>query len=288
MHRALRGFLEPAYLWRHLLIWACIAFAVGPILWVISGSFDPANTIIGQRLIPREPSLANYHELFNNPQHPFPLWMWNTVKISLITAFLVVSITSLAAYAFSRFRFYGRRTGLFAILLIQMFPQMLAMVAIYLLLFWLGNYVPALGLNTHAGLIFVYLGGAMGVNVWLMKGYFDTIPTSLEEAATMDGATPFQAFYKIMLPLARPILAVIFFLTFMGTYSEYLLARVLLSSNERLTMAVGLQVFISDQYAKRWGVFSAAALIGAIPIIVLFALLQKQLVSGLTRGAVKG
>ncbi|MDI6638721.1 MAG: maltose ABC transporter permease MalG [Bacillota bacterium] len=288
MHRALRGFLEPAYLWRHLLIWASIAFAVGPIIWVISGSFDPANTIIGQRLIPREPSLANYRELFSNPQHPFPLWMWNTVKISFITAFLVVSITSLAAYAFSRFRFYGRRTGLFAILLIQMFPQMLAMVAIYLLLFWLGNYVPALGLNTHAGLIFVYLGGAMGVNVWLMKGYFDTIPTSLEEAATMDGATPFQAFYKIMLPLARPILAVIFFLTFMGTYSEYLLARVLLSSNERLTMAVGLQVFISDQYAKRWGVFSAAALIGAIPIIVLFALLQKQLVSGLTRGAVKG
>jgi len=265
-----------------------MGFAVGPIIWVISGSFDPANTIIGQRLIPREPSLANYRELFTNPQHPFPLWMWNTVKISLITSVLVVSITSLAAYAFSRFRFYGRRTGLFAILLIQMFPQMLAMVAIYLLLFWLGNYVPALGLNTHAGLIFVYLGGAMGVNVWLMKGYFDTIPTSLEEAATMDGATPFQAFYKIMLPLAKPIIAVIFFLTFMGTYSEYLLARVVLSSNERLTMAVGLQVFISDQYAKRWGVFSAAALIGAIPIIVLFALLQKQLVSGLTRGAVKG
>ena len=123
MHRALRGFLEPAYLWRHLLIWLCVAFAVGPILWVISGSFDPANTIIGQRLIPREPSLANYHELFTNPQHPFALWMWNTVKISLITAFFVVSITSFAAYAFSRFEFYGRRTGLFAILLYEHGPE---------------------------------------------------------------------------------------------------------------------------------------------------------------------
>lgn len=288
MRRALKGFLEPSYIWRHLVIWACMAFALGPIIWVISGSFNPTNTIIGQRLIPREPSLVNYRELFTNPQHPFALWMWNTVKISLVTSLLVVTVTSFAAYAFSRFRFYGRRTGLFAILLIQMFPQMLAMVAIYLLLFWLGQYVPALGLNTHAGLIFVYLGGAMGVNVWLMKGYFDTIPNSLEEAATMDGATPFQAFYKIILPLSRPILAVIFFLTFIGTYSEYLFARVLLSSNERLTMAVGLQTFISDQYAKRWGVFSAGALLGAVPIIVLFAFLQKQLVSGLTRGAVKG
>ncbi|MEW6227181.1 MAG: maltose ABC transporter permease MalG [Bacillota bacterium] len=282
------GFLEPGYLWRHAVIWLCIVFAVAPVLWVISASFNPANTIIGQRLIPREPSFANYRLLFSDPQHPFGLWMWNTVKLSLITALLVVSITSLAAYAFSRFRFRGRRTGLFAILLIQMFPQMLAMVAIYLLLFWVGDYIPSLGLNSHGGLMFVYLGGAMGVNVWLMKGYFDTIPTSLEEAATMDGATPFQAFYKIILPLSRPILAVVFFLQFMATYSEYVLARVLLSSNDKLTMAVGLQIFVADQYAKRWGVFSAAALIGAIPILLLFAFLQRQLVSGLTRGAVKG
>lgn len=282
------GFLEPGYLWRHAAIWLCIAFAVAPVLWVISASFNPANTIIGQRLIPNEPSFANYRLLFSDPQHPFGLWMWNTVRLSLITALLVVSITSIAAYAFSRFRFRGRRTGLFAILLIQMFPQMLAMVAIYLLLFWVGDYIPGLGLNSHGGLILVYLGGAMGVNVWLMKGYFDTIPTSLEEAATMDGATPFQAFYKIILPLSRPILAVVFFLQFMATYSEYVLARVLLSSNDKLTMAVGLQIFVADQYAKRWGVFSAAALIGAIPILLLFAFLQRQLVSGLTRGAVKG
>lgn len=282
-----RGFLEPAYLWRHIVIWLCIVFAILPVLWIISASFDPSNTIIGQKLIPSNPSLENYRRLFNDPTHPFKRWMLNTLKVSLVTSALVVAITSLAAYSFSRFRFRGRKTGLFSILLIQMFPQMLAMVAIYLLLLWIGERFARFGLNTHGGLILVYLGGAMGVNVWLMKGYFDTIPTSLEEAATFDGATRFQCFYKVILPLSRPILVVIFFLQFIGTYSEYVLAKVLLSSNNVLTLAVGLQTFIGDQYAKRWGVFSAAAIIGSAPILILFALLQNQLVSGLTRGAVK-
>ena len=139
--------------------------------------------------------------------------------IGLITSTLVVILTAFAAYAFSRFRFKGRRTGLFASLLIQVFPQMLAAVSIYLLVLSIGRLVPALGINTHAGLIMVYLGGAMGVNAWLMKGYFDTIPSSLEESAMIDGASPFQAFYMIILPLVT-ILAVIFLLQFIGTYSE--------------------------------------------------------------------
>ena len=190
--------------------------------------------------------------------------------------------------AFSRLRFKGRRSGLFAILLIQMFPQMLAMVAIYLMILSIGQYIPGMGLDTHMGLILVYLGGAMGANVWLAKGYFDTIPHSIEESAMIDGATPFQMLWHIVVPLARPILIVIFFLQFMSTYSEFVLAPVLLASSNKLTMAVGLQMFISDQYAKRWGVFAAAALLGAIPVMILFWILQKQLVSGLTRGAVKG
>lgn len=165
---------------------------------------------------------------------------------------------------------------------------MLAAVAIYLLVLNIGKLVPALGINTHAGLIMVYLGGAMGVNAWLMKGYFDTIPNSLEESAMMDGATPFQAFWMIILPLARPILAVIFLLQFIGTYSEFILASILITSSEKYTLAVGLQMFIQDQYASRWGVFSAASVLGALPIVVLFLLLQKYLVSGLTAGAVKG
>ena len=255
---------------------------------MLSASFNPANTLVGQKLIPTSPSLDNYRELFTSKQHPVALWIRNSVVISIITSALVVSMTALAAYAFSRFRFKGRRTGLFFSLLVQVFPQMLAAVAIYLLVLNIGKLVPALGINTHAGLIMVYLGGAMGVNAWLMKGYFDTIPNSLEESAMMDGATPFQAFWMIILPLARPILAVIFLLQFIGTYSEFILASILITSSEKYTLAVGLQMFIQDQYASRWGVFSAASVLGALPIVVLFLLLQKYLVSGLTAGAVKG
>jgi ABC-type maltose transport system permease subunit len=168
-----------------------------------------------------------------------------------------------------------------------MFPQMLAMVAIFLLVLSLGDIFPWAGLNTHTGLIFVYLGGAMGFNTWLMKGYFDTIPRSLEESARVDGATPFQAFYKIVLPLARPILATIFILSFISTYSEFILATILLRSNDQFTLAVGMNLLISDQYGRRWGMFAAGALIAMLPFLIVFILSQRSLVSGLTRGAVK-
>lgn len=275
-------------LWRHAVLLTFLIFALFPILWVVSASFNPANTLVGQSLIPKAVSLVNYRELFLSEQHPIALWIKNSVFVALATSALVVIMTSLAAYAFSRFRFKGRRTGLFASLLVQVFPQMLAAVSIYLLVLGIGKLVPALGINTHGGLVMVYLGGAMGVNAWLMKGYFDTIPNSLEESAMIDGASPFQAFYMIILPLARPILAVIFLLQFIGTYSEFILASVLISSSEKYTLAVGLQMFIHDQYASRWGVFAAASVLGALPIVILFLFLQKYLVSGLTHGAVKG
>jgi ABC-type maltose transport system permease subunit len=265
-----------------------VAFALFPILWVISASFNPANTLVGQGLIPPNPSLDNYREVFTSEQYPIALWIKNSVVIGLITSTLVVIMTSFAAYAFSRFRFKGRRTGLFASLLVQVFPQMLAAVSIYLLVLSIGRLIPALGINTHAGLIMVYLGGAMGVNAWLMKGYFDTIPNSLEESAMIDGASPFQAFFMIILPLARPILAVVFLLQFIGVYSELILASVLITSTEKYTLAVGLQLFIQDQYASRWGVFAAASVLGALPIVLLFVFLQKYLVTGLISGAVKG
>ncbi|HHT89640.1 MAG TPA: maltose ABC transporter permease MalG [Firmicutes bacterium] len=275
-------------LWRHVTLLLFVVFALFPILWVISASFNPANTLVGQSLVPRSISLDNYRQVFTSEQYPIALWIKNSILIGLVTSALVVVMTSLAAYAFSRFRFRGRREGLFASLMVQVFPQMLAAVSIYLLVLSVGKIMPALGINTHAGLIMVYLGGAMGVNAWLMKGYFDTIPTSLEESAMIDGASPFQAYYMIILPLARPILAVIFLLQFIGTYSEFILASVLISSSEKYTLAVGLQLFIHDQYASRWGVFSAASVLGALPIVLLFMFLQKYLVSGLTSGAVKG
>lgn len=233
-------------------------------------------------------TLDNYRKLVSEPRYPFLTWMRNSLKVSGISALLSVWLCALAAYAFSRFRFRGRRSGLFALILVQIFPQMLAVVSLYLLLLSVGRIAPSLGLNTHAGLIMVYLGGAIGINTWLMKGYFDTIPLSLEESALLDGATPFVAFWRIILPLVRPILVVVFILAFIGTYSEFMLAQVMLQSTDKLTLAVGMNLFLGDQYAKRWGVFSAAAIIASTPIVLIFLALQRQLISGLTQGGVKG
>lgn len=274
-------------LWKHLVLLVCLLFALFPVVWVISAAFDPSNSIAGQRLIPQNPSFSNFRQLFDREEQPFLIWMLNSYKIAIGNSLLVVVITSLAGYAFSRMRFRGRRVGLIGLILIQMFPQMLMMVAIYLAVFWIGQFIPFLGLDTHAGLTLVYMGGAMGVNVWMTKNYFDTIPRSLEESAMLDGATPFQLLVYIIIPLAVPILVVVFFLQFIGIYSEFVLARVLLTSEEKLTLAVGLQSFVADHYGKRWGIFSAASLISMIPVVILFWLLQKQLVTGLTSGAVK-
>src|SRR6056297_29625 len=272
---------------KHLVIWIVIIFSIFPLIWTLSAALNPANTLINQVLIPPNASLENFKYLFSNTQHPFLIWMWNSIKISFITSVISVSMTALAAYPFSRFHFTGRRNGLFMILLIQIFPQMLAMVAIYLLFLNIQNYMPSIGLNTHTALVLTYLGGSIGVNTWLMKGYLDTIPRSLEEAAYIDGASRFQAFVQIILPLARPILSVLFVLQFIRTYSEYILASILLNGTEKFTLAVGLQMFISDMYGKRMGVFSAAALIGAIPIVILFMIFQDYIVHGLTGGGVK-
>lgn len=284
MHDKLTTF---GHVWRHAVIWLALAFVFFPVVWVISASFDGTNTLVGQGVIPTVPTLDNYKLLTAEARYPFFTWMWNSIKVAGISSLLSVGLCALAAYAFSRFRFWGRQGGLFTLILVQIFPQMLAVVSLYLLLLSVGKSMPGLGLNTHAGLIIVYLGGAIGINTWLMKGYFDTIPRSLEESAMMDGASPFTSFVRIILPLVRPILVVVFILSFIGTYSDFILARVLLQSNEKLTLAVGMNLFIGDQYAKRWGVFSAGALIASAPIVLIFMTLQRQLISGLTRGGVK-
>ncbi len=265
-----------------------IIYATFPVLWIASASFDPRNSLAQQRLIPPNASWDNYRTLLNNPIHPFPRWMVNSIKISFITSILAVLISALAAYAFSRFHFRGRRSLLLTILLVQVFPNFLAMVAIFLLLQQIKNYIPSLGLNTHGGLILVYLGGALGINTWLMKGFFDAIPRDLDESARIDGASDWHVFWRIIFPLVRPILAVVGVLTFIGTYSEVLLASVLLRSKENFTLAVGLWQLIEGQYNQKWGVFAAGALIGAIPIMVIYLIAQDWIIGGLTQGAVKG
>ncbi len=273
------------------LVIAIIAsiIALYPVVYVISASLNPTNSITD--LIPGQVSFVNYNKLVNDNQYPVFVWLFNSIKVAAISTLVTVTLTAFAAYAFSRFRFKGRRTGLLVILLIQLFPNTLAIVSLYLLLLQIGNLVPWFGLNTHGGLILIYSGGALGFNTWLMKGFFDTIPRELDESGTIDGATPTQIFFLILLPLIRPILAVISILAFIGTYADFLIAKVMLTEKETYTLAVGLNLLLGDggsQRASNWGLFAAAALIGALPIVVVFLILQKQLIGGLTTGAVKG
>ncbi|MBI3242321.1 MAG: sugar ABC transporter permease [Chloroflexi bacterium] len=270
-----------------------IAFSIFPVLWMVSASFDNTNSLATQYLIPRQAGFKNYERLFNlDPDFSFGelfywKWLWNSVKVAGITTILSLSITTLAAYAFSRLRFAGRVTILKGILLIQVFPNLLALVANYVLIVQFGKIVPALGLNTHTGLIMVYLGGSMGINIWLMKGFLDTVPRAIDESGMIDGASHFQIFWNLILPLLRPILVVIGILSFIGTYGDFILARILLNDVSEYTLMVGLQIFTAGQFDKKWGVFAAGALIGALPIMITYLALQDQIAGGLTTGAVK-
>lgn len=266
-----------------------VFFALFPVLWVISASLNPSGSLASQRLIPPNASLANYEVLVGgDSRFPFPRWLFNSLYIATVTSVLAVVVTAFSAYAFSRFRFRGRRNLLLTLFLVQVFPNTLLMVALFLILRQLGTYIPALGINTHGGLILIYLGTVMGINVWLMKGFFDSIPRDIDESAMVDGASHWQTFYLLILPLVRPILVVVGILTFIGVYSDFLLARVMLQSTNQYTVMVGLWVFISGQFSQNWGVFAAGGLMAAVPIVVIYLLLQDQIVGGLTQGSVKG
>lgn len=270
-----------------------IIFSIFPILWVISASFSPTGTLATQKLIPANPGFDNYLTLLKMDQFPFWIWMFNSAKIASITSVLSLAITTLAGYAFSRFRFRGRQTMLKGIMLINVFPGLLALVAVFLMISQIGDVLQfngkeIIGLDNHFTLILVYLGGSMGINIWLMKGYLDTIPRDIDESAMVEGASNWQIFASLILPLLRPILVVIVILNFIGSYGEFVLARVLLRSTEMYTLMVGLQTFAGAQFQQRWGVFAAGALMGAVPIMVIYLVLQDQIVGGLTQGAVKG
>jgi arabinogalactan oligomer/maltooligosaccharide transport system permease protein len=270
------------------VVFLAVLFSIFPIIWIISAAFNPSSSMASQHLIPPNVSTANFDELLHDPLHPFFLWIWNSVKVSSITSILTVFTTALSAYSFSRFRFRGRRSLLLTILLIQVFPNMLTMVSLFLLLRQIGEYFPSMGLNTHGGLILIYLGAQMGINIWLMKGFFDSIPRDIDESAMVDGASHWQAFWRLIFPLVRPIIAVVAILAFVGSFNEFILANVFLRSTEQFTLMVGLYIFVTQNFAQSWGVFAAGAIIGAVPIALIYILLQDQIIGGLTQGAVKG
>ena len=283
--------------WRHVVALIAVGIALFPIAYVASAAFNADSSLGGASLIPRDVTLDNFREILapdpaksqlqSSTSH-YVRWLGNSLGIALTVALMNVLLGALAAYAFSRFRFRGRRMGLLFLLLIQMFPQLLAVVAIYLILLRTGEVFPFMGLDTKTGLMLVYLGGVMGINTWLLKGFFDTIPAELDESARVDGATPAQIFWGVVLPLALPILSVIAILSFVGIFNEYVLASTLLQSNENFTLPVGLKGYIDKQYSEHWGPFAAGVLLAAVPIMIIFMSLQRFIVSGLTQGSVKG
>jgi arabinogalactan oligomer/maltooligosaccharide transport system permease protein len=282
--------------WRHVVGVIAALFALFPIAYVVSAAFNADSTLSGASLIPRKVTTANFHQLFakgdqlqnTSEASNYGHWYLNTLIVAGATAFLTVMLGAMAAYAFSRFRFRGRRLGMLSLLLVQMFPQFLALVAIYLIILRVGDIFPTIGLNTLTGVIVVYLGGAMGVNTWLMKGFFDTIPAELDESARVDGASPAQVFWGVVLPLAAPVLAVVGLISFIFTLNEFIIASALLQTTDHFTLPLGMRGFIDKQYAEHWGPFAAGSLIAAVPAGLLFMFLQRYIVEGLTQGSVKG
>jgi arabinogalactan oligomer/maltooligosaccharide transport system permease protein len=272
--------------WRHGVAVLAVVFSLFPIVFVVSAALNPLGTLSSTTAVPTGASFGNFGRLFADTS--FARWFGNSVLIASASAAVSVLLSALAAYAFSRMRFRGRRAGLLALLLIQMFPQFLAIVAIFLIFARITDLWPALGFNTATGLILLYLGGALGVNTWLIKGFFDTVPRELDESATMDGASHTQTFLRIVLPLAAPILAVTGLLAFIGTINEFLIANVFLTDPAAKTLPVGMYGLVAGERDTNFGMFCAGTLLTAVPTVLVFQFLQRYLVDGLTAGAVKG
>jgi arabinogalactan oligomer/maltooligosaccharide transport system permease protein len=265
-----------------------IAFAVFPILFVLSASVNESGSLSSAGLIPTQGvTLEHYAAMLSGERANFLRWYLNTIIVCGVVAVGQVFLSLLAAYAFSRFRFRGRRGGRLAVLLIMMFPAILSMIAVYTRIADLGEAVPMLGLNTLAGYIAVLMGGAFG-QVWLLKGFFDTIPKSLDEAAIIDGATHWQAFRKILVPSMTPILATTLLLALVGSMSEFLIGSIFLTDDSKKTLAVGMYGMFSSDRSNNLGVFAAGSVMVMIPVIILYQFLQRYIVGGSTAGAVKG
>ncbi len=256
-------------------------FSIYPVLRVISISLRPGDRLLSKSLaiIPPHATLEWYVRLFT--REPFLRWMANSLVISLAVTVVGVALAATAGYAFSRYKFRGRNAALLGIITTQMFPVTMLLLPLFIMLIKLGLY------DSYLGLIVAYSATALPFTIWQMKGYYDTIPYSLEEAAMIDGAGPFYSFYRIILPLALPALAITALFSFMSAWSEYLVAAVLIQNRDLFTLPLGLKLFQSNMEVA-WGLYSAGAVVVSIPVVVLFMLLSRWLISGLTLGSVKG
>ncbi|MGX7196953.1 sugar ABC transporter permease [Enterococcus olivae] len=251
-----------------------------PLLITVTSAFKPGNMMAFRLDFSSGWTLENFRRLFQDTL--YPQWYKNTLIVAVSTMIIQVIIVTLAGYTFSRYRFAGRKQSLVMFLIIQMVPTMAALTAFFVMALLSG------GLDRFWFLTLIYIGGAIPMNTWLMKGYFDTVPIDLDESAKLDGAGHFRIFAQIVTPLVRPMIAVQALWAFMGPFGDFMLARFLLRSPEKITVAVGLQTFISDARNQRVALFAAGAILISFPIVILFFFLQKNFVSGLTSGGTKG
>lgn len=251
-----------------------------PVIWIVLSAFKTGSSLFSSTILPQEYTLIHFKELFTETD--FPIWYLNTLKIATVNMLISVVITSITAYAFARFKFKGRKISLMAILVLQMFPAILAMTAIYIILMKFGL------LDTHLGLILIYAVGQIPYNTWLVKGFMGAIPKSLDEAARIDGASNITIFTKIIFPLSRPILVLVALTNFMGPWFDYIFPRLVIKTASKKTLAMGLFEWVRSQSTTHFTRFAAGAILVAVPIAILFVYLQKHLVHGLAQGATKG
>lgn len=266
----------------YLILGVMFVVILYPLIWALAISMNTTTSLYGASLSPENWSLDNYVWLFTDSRSQYLTWYKNTLFIATMCSILSTFFVAMTAYAFSRYRFTGRKYGLYAFLLLQMFPVLMAMVAIYILLNTMGL------IDTLWGLIIIYVGGSIPMNAFLVKGYFDTIPRSLDESAKIDGAGHFRIFFQILLPLAKPILAVVALFNFMAPFMDFILPRIILRSPQNFTLALGLYNFVNAQFSNNFTRFAAGAILIALPIAAVYLYLQKYLITGLSAGATKG
>jgi ABC-type maltose transport system permease subunit len=285
-HLTFRRFLSLAG--RYLIALVLIAFALIPVFWVVAASFNPAKSLTSGYFWPRDPGLDNYIQLITDQFFPYNLWLLNSLKIATITSVINMIITCMSGYVLSRFRFKGHRALMSAILILNVFPAILSMVALFSMIQQIGTFLPWIGLDTHAGLILVYVSGSMGINVLMVKSYIDAIPKEMDESAWVEGASHWQTFRYIIFPMITPIAITVGVLSFIAAYGDFVIARILLKSSDQLTVMVGLNLFGTIRFDVDFGRITAGAVIAALPIILLYIPLQKYVIRGLTAGSVKG
>lgn len=281
--RRAKGYMrkdDRRWLWiSRVIIWIAIILMLYPVLWIVMSSLSKGDSFFQESLFPKSLSLDNYQKLFTSTD--FVKWVLNSLLLCVGVAVIQIFLTCTSAYAFSRMRFPGRKYGLMSLLILQVFPSSMALSAYYIIVY---KY----NLMDNFLILILILAGGSAYNIWLVKSYIDGLPRELDEAAFVDGAGHWVVFAKIILPLVVPMLVVVFLFSFIGTYSEFMISSIILQAPDNYTLALGLQLFINNQFSAHWTLFAAASVLASLPIMIIFMLLQKYIQGGLAAGAVKG